>query len=53
MRTCTVEKGEFVFVVGAPPARAKARWSEVRIMREERPTSGQVIVDGVDVSRQP
>ena len=44
----TVEKGEFVFIVGSSGA-GKSTFLKL-IMCEERPNSGQVIVDGVDVS---
>ena len=43
-----VEKGEFVFIVGSSGA-GKSTFLKL-IMCEERPNSGQVIVDGVDVS---
>ncbi len=44
-----VDKGEFVFIVGSSGA-GKSTFLKL-IMCEERPNSGQVIVDGVDVSR--
>ena len=45
----TVEKGEFVFIVGSSGA-GKSTFLKL-VMCEERPNSGQIIVDGVDVSR--
>ena len=47
----TVEKGEFVFIVGSSGA-GKSTFLKL-VMCEERPNSGQIIVDGVDVSRLP
>ncbi len=44
-----VEKGEFVFIVGSSGA-GKSTFLKL-IMCEERPNSGQIIVDGTDVSR--
>lgn len=44
-----VEKGEFVFIVGSSGA-GKSTFLKL-IMCEERPSSGQIIVDGTDVSR--
>lgn len=44
-----VQKGEFVFIVGSSGA-GKSTFLKL-IMCEERPNSGQIIVDGVDVSR--
>ncbi len=44
-----VEKGEFVFIVGSSGA-GKSTFLKL-ITCEERPSSGQIIVDGVDVSR--
>lgn len=44
-----VEKGEFVFIVGSSGA-GKSTFLKL-IMCEERPNSGQVIVDGIDISR--
>ena len=44
-----VEKGEFVFIVGSSGA-GKSTFLKL-IMCEERPNSGQIIVDGIDVSR--
>lgn len=45
----TVEKGEFVFIVGSSGA-GKSTFLKL-VMCEERPNSGQIIVDGVDVTR--
>ena len=45
----TVEKGEFVFIVGSSGA-GKSTFLML-VMCEERPNSGQIIVDGVDVTR--
>ena len=47
--TLTVEKGEFVFIVGSSGA-GKSTFLKL-VMCEERPNSGQIIVDGVDVTR--
>ncbi len=44
-----VEKGEFVFIVGSSGA-GKSTFLKL-VMCEERPNSGQIIVDGTDVSR--
>lgn len=44
-----VEKGEFVFIVGSSGA-GKSTFLKL-ITCEERPNSGQIIVDGVDISR--
>ncbi|NBK77976.1 cell division ATP-binding protein FtsE [bacterium D16-76] len=44
-----VEKGEFVFIVGSSGA-GKSTFLKL-VMCEERPNSGQIIVDGIDVSR--
>lgn len=44
-----VEKGEFVFIVGSSGA-GKSTFLKL-ITCEERPTSGQILVDGTDVSR--
>ena len=44
-----VEKGEFVFIVGSSGA-GKSTFLKL-ITCEERPNSGQIIVDGTDVSR--
>ncbi len=44
-----VDKGEFVFIVGSSGA-GKSTFLKL-ITCEERPNSGQIIVDGVDVSR--
>lgn len=44
-----VEKGEFVFIVGSSGA-GKSTLLKL-IMKEENPTSGHVIVDGVDVGK--
>lgn len=44
-----VEKGEFVFIVGSSGA-GKSTFLKL-IMCEERPNSGQIIVDGQDVSK--
>lgn len=44
-----VEKGEFVFIVGSSGA-GKSTFLKL-ITCEERPTSGQIVVDDVDVSR--
>ena len=46
-----VEKGEFVFIVGSSGA-GKSTFLKL-VMCEERPNSGQIFVDGVDVSRIP
>lgn len=45
----SVEKGEFVFIVGSSGA-GKSTFLKL-VMCEERPNSGQIIVDGVDVTR--
>lgn len=45
----TVDKGEFVFIVGSSGA-GKSTFLKL-VMCEERPNSGQIIVDGVDVTR--
>ena len=42
----TVDKGEFVFIVGSSGA-GKSTFLKL-VMCEERPNSGQIIVDGVD-----
>ena len=47
----TVDKGEFVFIVGSSGA-GKSTFLKL-VMCEERPNSGQIIVDGVDVTRLP
>lgn len=44
-----VDKGEFVFIVGSSGA-GKSTFLKL-IMCEERPNSGQITLDGVDVSR--
>lgn len=44
-----VEKGEFVFIVGSSGA-GKSTFLKL-ITCEERPNSGQIIVDGTDISR--
>lgn len=44
-----IEKGEFVFIVGSSGA-GKSTFLKL-IMCEERPSSGQIILDGQDVSR--
>lgn len=44
-----VDKGDFVFIVGSSGA-GKSTFLKL-ITCEERPSSGQIIVDGVDVSR--
>lgn len=44
-----VDKGEFVFIVGSSGA-GKSTFLKL-IMCEERPNSGQIVVDGIDVSR--
>ena len=44
----TVEKGEFVFIVGSSGA-GKSTFLKL-VMCEERPNSGQIIVDGVEIS---
>lgn len=44
-----VEKGDFVFIVGSSGA-GKSTFLKL-ITCEERPNSGQIIVDGIDVSR--
>lgn len=44
-----VEKGEFVFIVGSSGA-GKSTFLKL-IMCEERPNSGQVFVDGIDISK--
>ena len=45
----TIEKGEFVFVIGAS---GSGKSSLVKMLyREERPTRGQVIVGGIDVAK--
>lgn len=44
-----VEKGEFVFIVGSSGA-GKSTFLKL-IMCEERPNSGRIIVDDIDVSR--
>ncbi len=46
-----VDKGEFVFIVGSSGA-GKSTFLKL-VMCEERPNSGQIFVDGVDVSRIP
>lgn len=45
----TVDKGEFVFIVGSSGA-GKSTFLKL-VMCEERPNSGQIIVDGIDVTR--
>lgn len=45
----SIQKGEFVFVLGHSGA-GKSTFLKL-IMCEERPNSGQIIVDGIDVSR--
>ncbi len=47
----TVDKGEFVFIVGSSGA-GKSTFLKL-VMCEERPNSGRIIIDGVDVSRIP
>ena len=47
----SVDKGEFVFIVGSSGA-GKSTFLKL-VMCEERPNSGQIIVDGVDVTRLP
>ncbi|BDG61700.1 cell division ATP-binding protein FtsE [Caldinitratiruptor microaerophilus] len=47
--TLNVERGEFVFIVG-PSGAGKSTLTRL-IYREELPTSGQVIVGGVNVTR--
>lgn len=44
-----VDKGEFVFIVGASGA-GKSTFLKL-VMCEERPNSGNIIIDGTDVSR--
>lgn len=45
----TINKGEFVFLVG-PSGAGKSTFVRL-LLREERPTEGQIVVDGVDVGR--
>lgn len=45
----TVEKGDFVFIVGSSGA-GKSTFLKL-IMCEERPNSGSIIIDGVDVAK--
>ncbi len=47
----TIQDGEFVFLIG--PSGAGKSTIEKLIWREEVPTSGQVLVDGVDVTDIP
>ena len=47
----TVDKGEFVFIVGSSGA-GKSTFLKL-VMCAERPNSGRIIIDGVDVSRIP
>ena len=44
-----VEKGEFVFVVG-PSGAGKSTFIKL-MMREEKPTSGQIMVNGFDLNK--
>lgn len=43
-----IEQGEFVYVVG-PSGAGKSTFIKM-IYREERPTSGQMLVDGIDIA---
>lgn len=47
----TIQDGEFLFLIG--PSGAGKSTIEKLIWREEKPTSGQVLVDGVDVTDIP
>ncbi len=47
----TIQDGEFVFLIG--PSGAGKSTIEKLIWREEKPTDGQVLVDGVDVTDIP
>lgn len=47
----TIQDGEFVFLIG--PSGAGKSTIEKLIWREEKPTEGQVLVDGVDVTDIP
>ena len=47
----TIQDGEFLFLIG--PSGAGKSTVEKLIWREETPTSGQVLVDGVDVTEIP
>ena len=45
----TIDKGQFVFIIG-PTGCGKSTLIKM-LYREEKPTSGQIIVGGVDVGR--
>lgn len=45
----TIKKGEFVFLVG-PSGAGKSTFVRL-LLREERPTEGQIVVDSVDTGR--
>ena len=47
----TIQDGEFVFLIG--PSGAGKSTIEKLIWREEKPSGGQVLVDGVDVTEIP
>lgn len=44
-----IRQGEFVYVVG-PSGSGKSSFAKM-LYREEKPTSGQIIIDGVDISK--
>ena len=47
----TVRDGEFVFIVGHSGA-GKTTVTEV-LLRQEKVTSGQILVDGIDITKLP
>ncbi len=49
--TFQIEKGEFVFVTG-PSGAGKTTLLKL-LFRQERPTSGQIVIDGRNLTKLP